>query len=1072
MALPVAARVLLACAAAACAATAAFARDDDVDFAMALANRGYEDLAEKEATRMLQGAVTPEARENAAYTRCQLLRRAALVAAAGGDRSDPKEVRGKFTAAIESFAAFLKTSPGSRLAPDAEFNVGNLMKDYAYYLSKHRDRFPAAEREGVGKEAAKTFEDAVSYLRKIKDREHEQDKDLPNEDESKFWERNIAWYYLCLAMHDRAMIHPPGDALRNQHLTSASEETTLLLEETEGGVFGFYAGKLLGNIFWHRAQGASGFNSEDLKQALEWFDVPLGAADITDLDQYPPVRSAMLEAAFEFGEMCNAVGSLDGVNYAKLLVERLTTMEKKQPSMRKETSGLKALVEKAKAIAKMGSPDAAMTLLNGISEEVKDSPQLGAVDQLAKLALNEVLASIPSGSSLKIGPDVLYKAAEGSRRDGEFGRAVRTYQRTILSCENDPDADRRKTLIGEYETKCWERLTECYYRMERFLEAFFAADVPVQKYLAARRTDEDPAIGGLATMRVRCIQEVLKRAPKERQDHYKSMLKAAQDLIAERMSWAGEDTVYAVASQKKGAALRLLAQGDAAGAEAAFKEAMATYAKVGEKESKYRLAQVAIGECLVAMGKPADGLQHLGAYLAARKDEGGKDAPPPDRQAYGLAVYWIADAHQGMKDAAKVLDALADFEDRFQGASLEVYFPRVRFLRVQNLVAAKRGSEAEAEAEALRKESPDHSVTPLAALVVANDLIQRSAKAEAAGDRNGSREIKRRALDWYDWWLKRTASPTADNYTRVGEFHSDIGSVERAAEYWTKSLEMYTKDGNAKEAELLTVYLAGLLVDSGRFAEALPKFEVLFVKTPDDIVPLREVFEQLKRRPSNVPAPTHDENLQKIMAEVEKSIAKDPDPAIARQAADVERAASSGLDVELLVRAFVERPEQRRALAQAAVESILGFNAAMPIELRVAVLNLVNRRPELMSNLARCYQELAGADSRNPIRAVNLYSALIESAQDDFTEPKKPGSRYSERWFDWKYRWAKVYLATGIQHKAEVWLRVVCDIVKAMGTLGEDDKAEKVRPGFKKEFQALRDQADTELRKLGKDGCK
>lgn len=1072
MALPVAARLLLACTVALAAASPAIARDDDVEFAMALADRGYEDLAEKEAARMLQGATTSEAKENASFTRCNLLRRTALVTAAAGEKADPKDVRAKFSAAIEAFGTFLKSYPQSRLSAQAEFFVGDLMKDYAYFLSKYRDQFPAAEREAVAKEAAKTFDDAIVYLRKIKDREEEQDKDLPADDPEKNWERNVAWFYLCLAMYDRAKDLPPGDAMRTQHLTTAAEETYLLFEQTEGGDIGYYAGLLLGKCYWQRSRQAAGFADEDLKQALEYFDVPLGTADFPDLDQAPPIRNAMLEAAAEFGAMCNAVGATPEVNFPKIFVEKLTAIEAKQPSMRKEVFGLQALVEKAKAIAKLGSPDQAVTLLNSISEEAKDSPALGGVDQLAKRALNEVLASIPAGSSLRIGPDVLFKAAEGSRRDGDLGRAIRAYQRTLVSCENEADPARRTTLLAEYETKCWERLTECYYRMERFLEAYFAADVPVQKYLAARRTDADETVGGLAVMRVRCLSELVKRTPKERQDRYKSLLKAAQDLIADKFAGSGDDTVYGVGRQKLGTGKRLLSAGDRAGAEASFTEAITIFRKIGEKDAKYRMAQVSIGEALIESGKHQDGLQHLSNYLASRKDDGAKDAPVPDRQAHGWATLWLAEAHDNLKAPEKVIETLADYEDRYQGAQLDAYFPKARYLRVLNFVAAKRGPEAEAQAELLRKETPDHTTVPNAALAVANELIQRSGKATVAGDPKGAEALKRKALAWYDFWLARSPAPTADYYTRIGEFHGEVSNIEKAAEYWTKALDMYTKAGNDKDAETLTVYLAGLLVASGRYAEALPKFEVLFVKTPGDITPLREVFEQLKRRPSNVAATIHDENIKKIMADVEKSIAKDPDATIARQAADVKKAAATGLDVELLVRAFVDKPEQRRALATAAVESILGFNAAMPTDLRVAVLSLVNRRPELMSNLAKCYQELAGADPRNPIRAVNLYSALIESAQDDFNEPKKPGSKYSERWFEWKFRWAQVYLATGKQHKAEVWLRVVCDIVKGMGTLKEDDLAEKTRPGFKKEFYNLRDEADAELRKLGKEGCK
>ena len=75
---------------------------------------------------------------------------------------------------------------------------------------------------------------------------------------------------------------------------------------------------------------------------------------------------------------------------------------------------------------------------------------------------------------------------------------------------------------------------------------------------------------------------------------------------------------------------------------------------------------------------------------------------------------------------------------------------------------------------------------------------------------------------------------------------------------------------------------------------------------------------------------------------------------------------------------------------------------------------------------------------------------------------------------DWKYHWVKVYLATGTAYKdrGEAWLRTVCEIVRSMTNLGEVARANKERDGLGKAFEALRDQADTALRGIGKEGCK
>lgn len=125
-----------------------------------------------------------------------------------------------------------------------------------------------------------------------------------------------------------------------------------------------------------------------------------------------------------------------------------------------------------------------------------------------------------------------------------------------------------------------------------------------------------------------------------------------------------------------------------------------------------------------------------------------------------------------------------------------------------------------------------------------------------------------------------------------------------------------------------------------------------------------------------------------------------------------------------------------------------------------------------MSNLGRCYDELWLTKPEFPFRALNLYSTLLDSAPPGYEGEEVPGARYSERWFDWKVRMTRLWFNIGTKFSLEPALRTVCGIVKAMETVNEYDRAEKARQGLSREFQALKDQADMALSKLGKEGCK
>ncbi|MHC4821446.1 MAG: tetratricopeptide repeat protein, partial [Planctomycetota bacterium] len=503
----------------------------------------------------------------------------------------------------------------------------------------------------------------------------------------------------------------------------------------------------------------------------------------------------------------------------------------------------------------------------------------------------------------------------------------------------------------------------------------------------------------------------------------------------------------------------------------AFKEAIEAFNKIPKTDPSYRKAQSRIGEAMVLMGNAAGALKHIDGFLKSNaeffNDENTRGGL---RQPMGLAIFWMANAHDELKQYDKVVSTLKDFESRFKDAELTNFFARVRFLRVTALLNGKNLKDAEKQASLLRKESPSSAWTTQACLAVANGLYASATELAKTGDTERSKSVQQRSVDLYDFWVNNSTDPTAENYQFVGQLHFDIGDLSKATAMWEKALTMFQGAGEKGAAENILIYLANILIKQERYAEALPKFEALFVKKQKDLSTLREVYGAIQLRPTGVAADVHEKKIGEMVGKIVGLAAGDN----AALKGEAKRATSGGkLDSEKLLRAFDQSGDTRNALAAATAFTILGDSPTMNSQLRNTTFKLVKTSPDLMAGLARCYSELGQSKLEYPIRAINLYAMLIRAAKpsDGAPPPRPRGTRYSESWFEWKYQLCTVYFNLGSSLKLEDPLKTVCAYIKSMTTLDELARAEEERKGFEKLFQELRDKADSALRKIGKGGC-
>ncbi len=1046
--------------------------EDDVQFALRLAARGYTELAQAEIDNMLTRNPSAKQREAAEFARCELLRRAALTLA-GIDKSDPAEVRQRFDAARKAYAAFLKAFPGGAHGADAEFNGANLLKDFGYYLNKKIADLPNPEE--VRKEAEGAFDEAIRLLKLVRDRENTKGRAGDPDDELRFQLRNVAWYYLCVAMHDRALLHPVGDALRTAGLTKTIDDELMpFLEETDGEIVGYYVAQWLGRSFGRRAEGKGTWNATDLKDAKDWFDVAIGAADLPGAKTILALSNVVFESCREFGALCNQVGSLDSVSYPRLYVETMQRVEKALPQRTRSTRyGLEALVEKARALARTGQHEAAIREINAITQSAGQAdPSWGrGVSYVAKQALNDVIASIPPDANIRLSPDVLFKAGEGSGDARQYGRAIRAFQRTLLACEEEPDPARQKRLLDEYHAKTWSSIFYCYMQLDRYREAYVAADQAVKRYLAMKRADEDEDIRRAALGLHSSLQALGQRT---RDKEIIAEAERAREFLTREpaLAWvAGGGLKYIEARAAMDRAASLQRQERAEEAAAAFQEAIALLKAIPESEAQHRTAQSRIGECLVLMGKPEDAAKHIEGFLAKWASYfNDANTPPPQRQPQGWGTFWLANARFDLGRHDRVVEALKDFETRFAGAGLDNALPRIRFLRVRSLLELKgRLAEAEKEALALKDGTPDSPWTASACLGVANALVNERAAA-AEQDPQVAKEMLGRAVDLYDFWIASAEAAGPEMHVYVGKMNQEAGRLDRASAEFEIALKQHEAAGDKEAAETVRVHLVDILIDQQRYEDALPKLERLFVKPQTDLSSVREFLKVISAPPPGTEASVYQGEVKKFLAAAvaRASLLPAGAPLKARAEGVV---ASANPDKEDLMRVYDGAgPDGITALAAGLALTKLGESSTMSPNVRNATFELVKRTPDLMYSLARCHEARA-TKIESAISAVNLYQLLIESAPVSDEEKKPEGTKYSGRWFEWRLHHMGIYRTLGVALKADGPLRTVCALFKSMATLDEVTKADKVKPGLRKQFEQVRDEADAALRRLGKDGC-
>jgi tetratricopeptide (TPR) repeat protein len=464
----------------------------------------------------------------------------------------------------------------------------------------------------------------------------------------------------------------------------------------------------------------------------------------------------------------------------------------------------------------------------------------GGTAFLANKLLNEIItAARIAGVEMKAPPDVLLKAAAGKKSLRQWAAAVRGYQGVISSSETPEEID-------EFAKTAWMEIGECYYRSEKFFEAYFTYDRIEKEF------DGQEIAGDAAYYRYRAItaRHVETKDPRDLALKKKARADFATKYKDHPRSidlqyYEGADLISDADSARAG--------GKQEAADAAYNEALSRLLNTKKSSILYSKAQARIGEVFYKQKKYPEALKKFAAVFKFVKDPKNPTTDPQRQanrlQAEAIATFFSARCHKETKDWTKVIETLDGYEKRFEDENVRNFHAPVKFERMRAFIQIGKFDEAETQALAMRDEWPAADQLPLAFSMLSRAKSDGARKAKEAGNNDEWSKLLTKAAEYYTFYLKLRGErnpekkPTWQEHQLIGYWYFDLGDMPSAEPNLEISYTILlgvidkTPEGERKEnlksqADGLLQKLSEILLRQKKFGEAKEKLEKLLVPDP------------------------------------------------------------------------------------------------------------------------------------------------------------------------------------------------------------------------------------------------
>ena len=817
--------------------SAAFAGEDDFEFADGLSRRGYTDLAAEQFNLLLSDPKSPRDQKAVGqYGLATLAYTQARVEAAVRNEKRRKpmdEVIKLFDAADGVFAKFISENAAHPRVLDAKLTRAKLLQDKAEYVNLciEEQRLPAGGTPGQWqKQVADWFDTAIGLLdANLKSAFVEKEKHRPEtpEYEDANEQLTLLWLYRIAALYGKGAALPKGDA------TGEAALRTCMKEGSDD--FQWEAGSTVRGLWAMYYAGLSADRLGDLKNAHAWLR---GAWGPDAKSASPPTLDVTFQAFRELGRVCREAGTRDGTDWIRKGLDAFEELPKKWPDHLKHPEGQRALLSLARLMDRAGQTEAARALVEKV---VKAAENTYARPEAVKL-LGDLIERSPVGTGGD--PAQLFKVAGVKYREEDYRGAIRAFQSVVAACKTKEEWD-------EYGWKAWESIGVCYGVAHRYHEAYLAFDVPWQAWKKDRNNlvlDDLAVNAGWKRYGALNFLMVQTKAPAD---------KAAAQQALEEYSAEKPDSPFigdadvAIAEGKFRNALALKA--DPAAFQAGMRDALQAFEKISPASKSIDQVTARIADIHRRLEDFPKAISLADAWLAAKRpesQEGKVLAARRTGRALALVTALGARAdHAAALDKAKdpksaeayksLFDALAKWEKDYLdavsgGQSL------VDGWRAEALIGTGQVDQAEEMVAKLIEQNPDAANNTYLSARIGGALERAAFERRGKTDEIGYRQYMVRAARRQEWALERLKTRSADSVRRVAKMFAEGHEFPKAETLLTEAQKLYLESRDAatnpdQKKDFATlerscrIDLINLLVLQEKFDRAIPQLETEMV---------------------------------------------------------------------------------------------------------------------------------------------------------------------------------------------------------------------------------------------------
>ncbi len=826
------------------------AEDDDFEFAQALAGRGYSDLAEEQFQKILSDPKRKASEKAEGTYGLALLKRRDAVLAAREEREKLRKKLGDvlaiFQQAEDSLASFITGNPTHARILEAKLDRSKLISERAEYINKsiRNGWVPGDVTEAdLRKQVAEGFDTSIDLLKALEDPARSKlERCSPGTPEYRTAEDELGlvWLSRIAALYGKGAALPPGDtsgiAALNQVLAEI-DEFMWLFDGTVRGLWAFHY------------SGLANWKLDKPKDAMR--DIRDAATALTEGDGVPAGRPITMMSYDYMATIAIDAANRHGDEYIGTALKAFDKLPSAWPSFMEDRFGQMAALAHARVLDHTGRSDEAISLVQKVIKKAKENTTY--MDRPAGTVLGEMLSHGGSGADLD--PALLKTIAKSKWSDADYSGAIRAYQSVIQASTGD------SKRMNDFGWDAWDMIGRCYGLQERWYEAYLAFDMIEQGFMSDQTNEKlIEMTDETGFSRAATIDQLARRTTdKARAKHYADLSKRLVEEFTERHPNSprnvGADLAKAAGILKE--AKQLLRAGDTAAAQSKFSAAQSELKSIDRTSTSIDLVDAQSIECdfyLARMSKDAakmnaavDGfIKWLAVQRKPVVDSGVRRARATGKnlclvsllKGYALIPDMTADAPAKKVAYADLIKAI----DKWGAQFLDVVSRGQLTLdqwRVEALIGTGEVSKADELASKNIRESPESVNGPFLAAIVANALEKEAKVRLEKGDTTGYQNLMLRCARLREYAVlepakRKGVTPSPGAFVSLGNTFREAGDFAKAEEYLRLAQAGYVAAGNEDQARALLVELIGLLIDQGKFAEAITDLEALLVPVEAD----------------------------------------------------------------------------------------------------------------------------------------------------------------------------------------------------------------------------------------------